>query len=476
MKKVLALLLTLIILCSPLTLHTAKAVEPSQISSRTAVLMDAATGQVIYDKGMHHQVFPASTTKILTALVVLENSHPDEVMVASATALDLPWYGASIGLVPGEMLTVEDALFAIMLPSANDASNVLAEHVAGSMEAFAQMMTARAHELGAVNSNFTNAHGLQETNHFTTAYDMALITRAAWHNPEFMRYFGAPTHEMPPTNLNEKRQFTNFQRMLIPEFAQHDPRVTGGKTGFTNAARHTMSTTATRGDRSLVSVVMYSVAREGIFEDTARLLDFGFNEFIPLTVEGGRFGDGQLPILSGGTEIGRAYFPVAGDFTALVHFSADPNLLQISRDSRDFYDYLFPSPYTVSFELPTTLPFVPTFLGSVTIQPDLDIAVAAAMSTTSGGSDSFWSGSGGLMSTLMTVGIVFASIAVFSGVFILHRRARSRKLYRQRMARMERRRRTEYSEFIPATRQDAGRVGQSEYYMRGSGYQSRRAR
>jgi len=428
--------------------------------------MDADTGQVLYDKGMHHRVYPASTTKILTALLVVENAHPHEIMTATATALDLPYYGAHIWLVEGERLTVEDALYAMMLPSANDASNVLAEHVAGSLEAFAEMMNQRAYEIGAVNSNFTNAHGLHEDGHYTTAYDIALITSYAMQNEEFRRYFGAAFRLMPATNMNEERALHQMQYNLVAGIAGFDPEVTGGKVGFTNASRHTMSTTATRDGRNLVAVVMYSSARWDKFIDTRALFDFGFDEFVPIAVEAEEFAGGTVPVIQGGQEIGSATFGRNEPFTALIHASADPARLQIQRSAPGYYDPVHPAPYTISFELPQTLPFVPNTLGELELEPHLDIPVVAALTLPAEDAPR----SPAWLTVLRVVGAVLGAAILAFAAFVFYRRHQIIKRRRRRMGRLElKQRAAEQTADAPVHRISSG------YYSR-DGYTRRRAR
>ena len=441
MKKILALLLAVAFLCSPLSLHKTKAVEPSHIRSRTAVLMDADTGQVLYDKGMHRRVYPASTTKILTALLAVENLNPDEVMTVSESALaGLPFYGAHIALVVGEELTVEDAIFAMMLPSANDASNVLAEYVAGSLEAFAEMMTERAHQIGAVNTNFTNAHGLHCEDHFTTAYDMALITRHAMENEEFRRYFAVAHHLMPPTNKNVARDLHNFHYMLVPAIGYFDPTLTGGKVGFTQPARHTMSTTASRDGRNLVCVVMYSTARGDKFADTIALLDFGFDEFTAITIPRERFSGTELPVMQDGRELGYAIFEADSDFSALIHTLADPDELHIQTRRPDYYDYDNPSPYTVRFELVSPLPFVPNFLGMTELSPTVKIRAAetyAALLLSEQRPTPFWP------RALTITGIALVGVVVLVVVLEARRKSQIKKRRIRRLEQLVRRQQAE---------------------------------
>lgn len=179
MKTLSLLLALLFLLALP---ARAQVPQPEDLSAAAALLMDADTGQVLYSKNGDQLMAPASITKILTGLLALEYLEETGV-AASAQAADIPSWGTSIDLQAGEELTVRDAMYAMMLPSANDAANVIAEEIAGSLEAFAQLMNQRAAQLGAVHTHFTNANGLPDDDHLTTAYDMALITRPGHPHP-----------------------------------------------------------------------------------------------------------------------------------------------------------------------------------------------------------------------------------------------------------------------------------------------------
>lgn len=161
--------------------------EEPNVSSEAAVLMDAGTGQILYQKNMDQKEYPASTTKIMTVLLALENGEFDDVLTMSHDAVFSILRGSShIALTTDEQITLEQAVYAALLASANDAANGIAEYVSGSMEAFAEKMTERAHELGAINTHFVNAHGLDDENHYTTAHDLALIMQEAIKHEEFL--------------------------------------------------------------------------------------------------------------------------------------------------------------------------------------------------------------------------------------------------------------------------------------------------
>ncbi len=277
---VLGVCLVLLFLCT----LPACALSESDIDSEAAILMDADTGAVLYAKNIDRHMEPASITKIMTAMLALEYCSPYEQCSVSPEAVRLPAGSSHIALSPGEHLTVEQALYALMLPSANDAANVLAEYVSGSQSDFVALMNRRAIGLGANNTRFANAHGLPDPEHYTTAYDMALITRAATQSAAFMDYFGAVSFTLLATNLSPERPMTNFQHMLNPTSPHYDARVIGGKVGYTQQAGHTMSTLAEMDGRRLICVVMNTGSQQK-FTDTRTLLDYGFNKSPdPLTI------------------------------------------------------------------------------------------------------------------------------------------------------------------------------------------------
>lgn len=247
--------------------------------SEAAVLMDARTGQVMFEKNMDEQLHPASITKIMTVLLGIENSAPRETITMSREAIFSISRGAShIALDVGEQISMEQALMAAMLPSANEACNGIAEHVSGSMPEFVQLMNERAVEAGALHTNFTNANGLCEDEHLTTAFDMAMITRMALMNEQFRQIFGTPKYEIPPTNMQSEPRYLWAEHKMFPGGRYEYEGVIGGKTGYTQKSQNTLVTVAQRGDRELIAVVIKS-PNGGVYVDTKALFDYGFNEF-----------------------------------------------------------------------------------------------------------------------------------------------------------------------------------------------------
>ncbi|MDY4754180.1 MAG: D-alanyl-D-alanine carboxypeptidase family protein [Candidatus Faecousia sp.] len=276
------------VLCVLLVLTSvpAKAEETLQLASQAAVLMDADTGVVLYEKNMNEQLYPASITKLMTALLTMEALEPEQVLTVSQAAVNaVPRTSSHIGLLAGERLTVDQALYAIGMESANDAANVLAEAVSGSLEAFAEKMNEKARELGALNTHFTNANGLPDSGHVTTAYDMALITAAALKQEGLATYFSTVNYTLSATNLSSARSFANKDR-LLPGGQYYYDGVLLAKTGWTSSAQGTFAAAVRKGQTTLVAITLKSPLLEDKYKDTHKLLDYGFSHYSSVNVSG----------------------------------------------------------------------------------------------------------------------------------------------------------------------------------------------
>lgn len=252
--------------------------KPS-VNSAAAIVMEASTGAILYSKNIHKTYYPASITKILTALLAIENSSLGETVDFSKKAIyDVDLDSSRIGIDVGEKLTMEQSLYGVMLESANEVSYAIAEHVSGSVEAFADLMNKKAKELGCTDSNFVNPHGLPDPDHYTSAYDMALIARAAINNDIFRQITGTRTYVIPPTNIQEETRYLANHHKFISGARDYEG-VIGGKTGYTSKALYTLVTFAERDGLTLISVIMHcdSIANE--YSDTANLLNYGFDNF-----------------------------------------------------------------------------------------------------------------------------------------------------------------------------------------------------
>lgn len=256
------------------------------IFSEAGIVMDVDTGAILYAKNIDNPHYPASITKILTALVALENSElTDTVTVSREDYSFLEYDDNHIALRAGEMLTMEDALYGTLLASGNDAAHAVGSNCAGGYNNFLKLMNEKAKELGCTNSNFTNTHGLHDKEHYTSARDMALISAAAFHNEEFMKITGTLEYTMAETNItNEKRYFQQHHKMMFKANSRYYQYCVGGKTGYTDDALNTLVTFASKGDLNVVAVVLRTHGTGNSYVDTKAMLNYAFNNFQKLQV------------------------------------------------------------------------------------------------------------------------------------------------------------------------------------------------
>lgn len=251
------------------------------ITSTSAIIMDADSGQIIYEKNSHTRQYPASITKILTAYLAIKNGDLNSTITMSDAAVwGIDRSSSHIALDVGEQISMSDALYAVMLVSANEAAWALAEQVSGSLQNFVQLMNDTAKDLGCKDTNFTNANGLHDPNHYTTAYDMALITKEALTSKTFRDYASETYHEIPPTNMNsETRYLTQGNRMMLSDSEYYYSACKGGKTGFTEDAGGTLVVWAEKNDMKLICVTMGAPDNAINYKDSIALFDYAFNNF-----------------------------------------------------------------------------------------------------------------------------------------------------------------------------------------------------
>ena len=258
------------------------------ISADGGILMDAGSGAILYEKNSREAYYPASITKILTALVILENCDLDETVTFSNEAVNTLEPGASIlGARAGDQLSVRECLYALLLQSANEVANALAEHCSGSIDAFAELMNEKARSLGCTSSNFANPSGLNDENHYTSAYDMALISQAAFSNPTFVEIDSTTYYDVPAGKLKQYPdgwRYYAHHRMLKKNDSLYYDGVIGGKTGYTSLAGNTLVTCAERDGLKLIAVVLNG--HQTHYSDTKALFDFGFRNFKSVSVAG----------------------------------------------------------------------------------------------------------------------------------------------------------------------------------------------
>ena len=250
------------------------------IDSECAVVMDADTGVILYAKNATKEHYPASTTKIMTALLAIEHgSLTDTVRFSNAAVNDLPLGSSHIAMKVGEEVSLEDCLYGLLLPSANEVANALAEYTAGSVAAFADQMNERAARIGTVNTHFVNPTGLHDEDHYTCAYDLAIIMQECLKNDVFRSIDSAATYTIPATNKHtETRPIGSTHGMLRKNSEYYDSRVIGGKTGWTEQSGRNLVTYACENGIELIIVTLGAETPEQ-YTDTKKLMDFAFSSF-----------------------------------------------------------------------------------------------------------------------------------------------------------------------------------------------------
>ena len=257
--------------------------------SETAVLMDADTGAVLYDKGMDDYRYPASITKIMTILVSMEHSSPKDVVTFTETGIrDVNWDSTNIGAQLGETMTMRDCWYAAYIKSANEVCAQIAEYVGGTEADFVNMMNQKAQELGCTNTHFANSSGLPDDNHYSSAKDMALIMREGLKNEDFRTVIGTADYVIEPTNMNTQQRILHTHHpMFAPESGFYYDGCIGGKTGTTVAAGHTLVTAAKKDNTTYIAVTMRAADLANSCMDTTAMFNYGFENFTKTEVDGG---------------------------------------------------------------------------------------------------------------------------------------------------------------------------------------------
>lgn len=346
MRRILTLLLCIVMFTgTQVTPAYAAAEWPSNVSveAEGAVLMDARSGAVIYGKNLHSTYYPASITKILTALIVIERCNLDDMVTFSHDAIYSVEQGSSsAGMDVGDQMTVRDCLYAMLLKSANEVANALAEHTAGSISNFAVLMNEKAKELGCQESHFNNPSGLNDPQHYTSAYDMALIAQAAFQNETFVTIDSTLYYDLPPTRHNpDGFRVYPGHRMLKKNAPQYYAGIIGGKTGYTSLAGNTLVTCAERNGMKLITVILNG--HQTHYSDTKTLLDFGFSNFQSVNI----------------ADADSTYSAVSNDMTIAGLPAADLSVLQMQKDcyvtlpkTADISD----AQSSISYDLPDSAP------------------------------------------------------------------------------------------------------------------------
>lgn len=256
------------------------AVQTPSVSSQAAVLMDADTGEILYEKSKDEVLYPASITKILTVLLAIEHCSPDESVTFTETGTrDTTGDSSNIGMQVGEILTMKDCWYAAIIQSANEVCAQIAEYVGGTESAFIDMMNARAQELGCTNTHFANASGLPDANHYTTASDMAKIMQACLKNETFREVISAAGYIIPATNLSAERALHTHVPLIASESDLYYQDCIGGKTGNTVDAGHTMVVAAERNGKTYIAVTLKAADLGVNCSDSIALFDYAFANY-----------------------------------------------------------------------------------------------------------------------------------------------------------------------------------------------------
>ena len=285
MKKLLSILLCAIMIFSLTPAGTTYAAgswpSNTSIEADGGILIDADSGTVLYSKNIHNTYYPASITKILTAYIIINHCDLDDTVTFTHSAVNTLEPGSSIlGARVGDKMSVRDCLYALLLQSANEVANALAEHCSGSVEAFAELMNEEAKKLGCVDSNFANPSGLNNPNHYTSAHDMSLIAKAAFSDPTFLEIDKTLYYDVPAGQLQQYPdgwRYYMHHRMMKKNDSLYYSGIIGGKTGYTSLAGNTLVTCAERDGLKLIAVVLNG--HQTHYSDTKTLLDFGFENF-----------------------------------------------------------------------------------------------------------------------------------------------------------------------------------------------------
>ncbi len=248
------------------------------VGAQSAIVMEVNTGAILYSKNIHEKLYPASTTKILTCLIAAESSSLDEMVNFSHDAVfTVPYDSSNMGMDQGEAISMEDALYGILVGSANEVANAVAEHIGGTMEDFAEIMNEKAAKLGCTDSHFMNANGLHDDDHYTSAYDLATISRSFFKNELLAKIAGTTSHHFEPTATQPDDFILRTRNKLLNNEYPYEGLI-GGKTGYTDNARQTLVSCAEKNGMKLICVVMKDESPHQ-FTDTIDLLNYGFSNF-----------------------------------------------------------------------------------------------------------------------------------------------------------------------------------------------------
>lgn len=303
------------------------------IGAQGAILIEANSNTILYAKNIDEILYPASTTKMLTAILIMEHCDLTETMTFSTKAIEsISWGDSNMGANIGDELTVDQALHAILIGSANEAAYAMAEHISGDVDSFADLMNEKAKELGCENTHFTNPSGLPDENHYTTAYDLALIAKEFFSYDYLCKISSTYSYEIPPQETDESTQVDDSENLeeepestilrtknkLLPDKEYAYDGLVGSKTGYTGDARQTLVSCARRDGMSLICVILKEESPYQ-FEDTITLFNYGFSNFNNISISSNETRyqfNLSIPFQSN--------YSIYGDATPLINFSDSP--------------------------------------------------------------------------------------------------------------------------------------------------------
>lgn len=283
------------------------------IGAEGAILIEPNSNTILYSKNCNKKLYPASTTKILTAILIIENCDLNETITFSKNAIDsVSWNDSNMNACIGDQITVQEALYAILVGSANEAAYAMAEHISGDVSSFSDLMNEKAKELGCLNSHFTNPSGLHCDNHYTTAYDLALIAKEFFKYDFLCKLSSTFSYEIPSSNFEKEPTLLYTKNKLLPNREYYYPSLVGSKTGYTGPARQTLVSCAQKNGMSLICVILKEEAPFQ-FEDTVSLFNYGFNNFSNIPIA-----ENESNYKFSFSEPFQCEYSILGDTTALL--------------------------------------------------------------------------------------------------------------------------------------------------------------
>lgn len=325
-KKIFVLIILIIlIICNFSFVFAADSNEQPSLVSEAAILMDSKTNKILYSKNENKKMYPASTTKILTAILTIENCNLDDSVTASYDAVtSIPDGYSSANIQVGETLTVEQLLQLLIVHSANDAANVLAEYVGGSVESFVTMMNTKAHDLNLSGSHFTNTFGMHDENHYTTAYDLAILMQYCMKDETFRKIAGSASCSIPATNKYGVRLYSSTNELIIPNNKNYYQYLTAGKTGFTSQAGDCLVSCSYKDNLELICVILGGKTVNGVstrFTESKTLYEYGYSNYSIKTLINKDSVVNQIEIKNATKDTKNLDLLIDQDITALVNNS-----------------------------------------------------------------------------------------------------------------------------------------------------------